>query len=190
MKNRMDIGRIGTWSSVLLAFVVFVCASSSLAETTSKQTANPPEKNVAAMDSTADMVGPVASTKALLKSEEKLRQKRPKPQATIRREEPFVYASRGRRDSFRPLITDSKKGEVVKTDLLQLEGAVLTGVVWSGGEYLAMIKDKDGRSYFLRQGDSVYRGKVISVTQKKAVFQLVEFGEVERVTLSVRSNQG
>jgi len=51
-----------------------------------------------------------------------------------------------------------------------------------------MVKDKSGRSFFLRQGDSVYRGKIITVTQKKAVFQLVEFGEVERITLTVRSN--
>ncbi len=188
MKNRMDIGRTYMWSPVLLAFVVFVCASSSSAETISKQTANLPE-NTSTADSAVNFVGPVASTEALLKSEE-LHQKKTKPQPTIRREEPFVYSSRGRRDSFRPLITDSKKGEVVKTDLLQLEGAVLTGVVWSGGEYLAMVKDKDGRSFFLRQGDSVYRGKVITVTQKKAVFRLVEFGEVERITLSVRSNQG
>jgi hypothetical protein len=188
MKNRMNIGSTAMWSLILTLLVVFICASSSPAETTSEQTTSLPE-NTATSDSTANLVGPVASMKALLKSEEELHQNKPKPQPTIRREDPFVYSSRGRRDAFRPLITDSKKGEEIKTDLLQLEGAILTGVVWSGGEYLAMVKDKDGRSFFLRQGDDVYRGKVITVTQTKAVFQLVEFGEVERITLSVRSNQ-
>ncbi len=189
MKNRMNIGSTVMWSLVLLLIVLFVCASSSPAEPTSKQTASLPE-NTTTADSTANFVGSVTSTEALLKSVEKLYQNKPKPQPTIRREEPFVYSSRGRRDAFRPLITDSKRGEETKTDLLQMEGAVLTGVVWSGGEYLAMVKDKDGRSFFLRQGDTVYRGKVITVTQTKAVFQLVEFGEVERITLTIRSNQG
>ncbi len=187
MKNRINIGRTYVWSPVLLLLVVFVCASSSLAETTSKQKANLPE-NTSTVDSAGSFVGPVASTEALLKSEAELHQKKSKPQPTIRREKPFVYSSRGRRDAFRPLIMDSKRGEETKTDLLQMEGAVLTGVVWSGGEYLVMVKDKDGKSFFLRQGDAVYRGKVITVTQTKAIFQLVEFGEIERITLTIRSN--
>jgi hypothetical protein len=107
----------------------------------------------------------------------------------LRRETPFFYEAGGRRDPFRPLISEMKRGESIVTDLLRLEGAVLTGVVWSSGEYLAMVRDKDGRNFFLREGDAVFRGKVVSVTQTKTVFQLVDFGEVERVTLTVRANE-
>lgn len=107
----------------------------------------------------------------------------------LRRETPFFYEPGGRRDPFRPLISEMKRGESIVTDLLRLEGAVLTGVVWSSGEYLAMVRDKDGRNFFLREGDAVFRGKVVSVTQTKTVFQLVDFGEVERVTLTVRANE-
>jgi hypothetical protein len=109
--------------------------------------------------------------------------------SSLRREEPFAYSSRGRRDPFRPLIKEGKANEDIKTDLLRVDGAVLTGVVWSGGEYLAMVRDKDGNNFFLREGDSVFRGKIVTVTQTKAVFQLVEFGEVERVTLTVRAGE-
>jgi hypothetical protein len=108
----------------------------------------------------------------------------------LRREKPFVYESGGRRDPFRPLIWEGKKGQDIVTNLLVLDGAVLTGVVWSEGEYLAMVRDKNGRTFFLRDGDSVFRGRVVSVSQTKAVFQLAEFGEVERVTLTVRANEG
>ena len=107
----------------------------------------------------------------------------------LRRETPFFYEPGGRRDPFRPLISEMKRGETIVTDLLRLEEAVLTGVVWSSGEYLAMVRDKDGRNFFLREGDAVFRGKVVSVTQTKAVFQLVDFGEVEHVTLTVRANE-
>jgi len=107
----------------------------------------------------------------------------------LRRETPFFYEPGGRRDPFRPLISEMKRGESIVTDLLRLEGAVLTGVVWSAGEFLAMVRDKDGRNFFLREGEAVFRGKVVSVTQTKAVFQLVDFGEVERVTLTVRANE-
>lgn len=111
-------------------------------------------------------------------------------QPSLRRENPFAYQSRGRRDAFRALISDSRKEEKVATDLLCLDDAVLTGVVWSSGEYLAMVRDKDGKNFFLREGDAVFRGRVMTVTQTKAVFRLVEFGEVERITLTVRSNEG
>ncbi|MFH1010485.1 MAG: hypothetical protein V1784_04525 [bacterium] len=107
----------------------------------------------------------------------------------LRREKSFAYDAGGRRDPFRPLIVEGKRGQEVVTSLLQLEGAVLTGVVWSEGEYLAMVRDKNGKNFFLREGDSVFRGRVVSVSQTKAVFQLAEFGEVERVTLTMRAKE-
>lgn len=108
----------------------------------------------------------------------------------LRREKPFTYKSGGRRDPFRALISEKKSDDDVKTDLLRLDGAVLTGVVWSGGEYLAMVRDSDGNNFFLREGDAVFRGRIVTVTQTKAVFRLVAFGEVERVTLTVSAHEG
>ncbi|MBM3325275.1 MAG: pilus assembly protein PilP [Calditrichaeota bacterium] len=109
--------------------------------------------------------------------------------SVLRREKTFTYDAGGRRDPFRPLIVEGKRGQEVVTSLLQLDGAVLTGVVWSEGEYLAMVRDKHGKNFFLREGDPVFRGHVVSVSQTKAVFQLAEFGAVERVTLTVRAKE-
>jgi hypothetical protein len=102
------------------------------------------------------------------------------------REPPVSYESDGNRDPFRALIVDEKKEGEVETDLLRMEGAVLTGVVWSDGMYLAMVKDKDGKTFFLREGDPIYKGKVMTVTQSQASFEYSDFGDYEQVTLKVK----
>ena len=103
----------------------------------------------------------------------------------FRRQEPVRYDPTGRRDPFRPLIRDEKGDEEIKTDLLLYPGAVLTGVVWSEGEYLAMIRDKDGQTFFLREGDQIYQGRVVSVTNSMVTLEVWEFGDYERVTLKI-----
>ncbi|MFZ5433661.1 MAG: hypothetical protein ACOZB3_07810 [Calditrichota bacterium] len=105
--------------------------------------------------------------------------------SVFRREEPVYYERDGNRDPFRALIRDEKKEGEIETDLLRLENAVLTGVVWSEGEYLALVKDKDGKSFFLREGDPVYQGRVLSVTQSRVELEVTEFGDYERVTLKI-----
>jgi hypothetical protein len=104
----------------------------------------------------------------------------------FRRQMPLAYNAEGR-DPFRALIVDEKKEGEIKTDLLRLDGAILTGVVWSEGQYLAMVKDKDGKNFFLRAGDRIYSGSVVSVSQTEAVFDVSEFGDYSRTTLRVQS---
>ena len=103
----------------------------------------------------------------------------------FRRESPFTYNSNGRRDPFRALIADEKKEGEIQTDLLIVEGAVLTGIVWAEGQYLAMIRDKDSRTFFLREGDAVYSGRVTSVAENHIVVDISSFGEYRQVTLKV-----
>jgi len=104
----------------------------------------------------------------------------------FRREEPVEYETNGRRDPFRALLADEKKEGEVETDLLRLEGATLKGVVWSDGSYLALVSDKDGKSFVLREGDLVYQGRVLSVTQSRATFEVSDFGDYQQITLKVR----
>lgn len=103
----------------------------------------------------------------------------------FRREAPIAYSSNGRRDPFRALITDEKKEGPIQTELLIVDGAVLTGIVWADEQYLAMIRDKDGRSFFLREGDAVYSGRVSSVNQNFVTIDISEFGDYHQVTLKV-----
>jgi hypothetical protein len=103
----------------------------------------------------------------------------------FRRESPVVYSSGSRRDPFRPLLSDQKGQGTPDTDLLVVDGANLTGVVWAEGHYLAMVRDKDARTFFLREGDPVYRGRVTTVAQTHIVIELSGFGEYRQVTLKV-----
>ena len=104
----------------------------------------------------------------------------------FRREEPVQYEAAGRRDPFRALLVDEKKEGEIETDLLRLDGANLRGVVWSEGVYLALVTDKDNKSFVLREGDPVYQGRVLSVTQSQAVFEVTDFGDYQKITLKVR----
>lgn len=104
----------------------------------------------------------------------------------FKRHEPVYYEASELRDPFRALVADEKKEGEIQTDLLRMDGAVLTGVVWSDGKYLAMVRDKDNKSFFLREGNAVYSGKVLYVGQTEAVFEISEFGDYTRVTLKVQ----
>jgi hypothetical protein len=106
--------------------------------------------------------------------------------SVFHREHAVVYDAGGKRDPFRALIVDEKKEGEIETDLLRLDGAILTGVVWSDGQYLAMVKDKDQRTFFLREGDPVYKGKVVIVTQSQATFGVSDFGDYDEVTLKLK----
>jgi hypothetical protein len=104
----------------------------------------------------------------------------------FRREQPVKYQAAGRRDPFRALLVDEKKEGEIETDLLRIEGAALRGVVWSEGVYLALVTDKDSKSFVLREGDPIYQGRVLSVTQSQAVFEVSDFGDYQKITLKVR----
>jgi hypothetical protein len=106
--------------------------------------------------------------------------------SVFHRETPVTYEALGRRDPFRALLTDDKGKADIDTDLLLLEGAVLKGVVWSEGQYLAIVKDKSGRTFFLREGDPIYQGRVMMVTQSQAVFEIADFGDYDQITLKVK----
>jgi hypothetical protein len=105
----------------------------------------------------------------------------------FRRQTPVAYLANGRRDPFRALVIDERKEGEIETDLLRMEHAALTGVVWSDGEYVAMLRDKDGYNFLLREGDPVFNGRMTAVTQSQAVFDIVEFGDYQQIVLKVAS---
>jgi hypothetical protein len=105
--------------------------------------------------------------------------------SVFRREPPVSYSAVSPRDPFRALLVDGSGDPEPKTDLLIVDGANLTGVVWAEGQSLATVKDKKSRSFFLRNGDPVYKGRVASITQTSITFEISGFGEYRQVTLKV-----
>jgi hypothetical protein len=179
------------WLCTLLALALLIGGSTALGQTDK----SPSPKRERVITDT-DRASQLTDTTSVIFPDETTTTPSGTPQQTgphrssLRREEPFAYDSRGRRDPCRPLISERKADDDIKTDLLRVDGAVLTGVVWSSGQYLAMVRDKDGNNFFLREGDAVFRGKLVTVTQTKAIFRLVDFGEVEQVILTVRAKEG
>lgn len=183
-----------------LTFAIVLLVSGVLAqdENPAKRKKLAPREPVAQESDNAERDGEVLSTEASgldslgvlpheMTTEAQGGTRRVKLETTVfKRHEPVQYLAAGLRDPFRALVSDEKKEGEVKTDLLRIEEAVLTGVVWSDGKYLAMVKDKDGKSFFLREGDQIYKGRVLYVGQAEAVFEVSEFGDYNRITLKVQ----
>jgi len=90
-----------------------------------------------------------------------------------------TYASGGR-DPFRSLLLADPD-----YSLLDLEDARLVGVAWNHEQMMAMIEDKRGRAWSLRDGDHVQNGRLVRVTTSAAVFDTWLFGNSERKVLEL-----
>ena len=71
----------------------------------------------------------------------------------------FNYEAKGRRDPFRPLIAPkvASPAKRVRPGLpgLRVAELKLTGIIWGGRGYYALIEAPDGKGYVLRQNDLV-----------------------------------
>ena len=101
----------------------------------------------------------------------------------FRRQEVFKYSNRGRRDPFKPLVSEGI-GEI-KTDLLNIEEATLTGIIWMGDHMVALFKDNKGKSYYMKKGDAVYKGRILEIQDNSVIVSISEFGASRRLELKV-----
>jgi Tfp pilus assembly protein PilP len=80
----------------------------------------------------------------------------------------FSYDPAGRRDPFRSLVEQTKadKGPRPKGIAGMLISEVdLVGIVQKGKDYLAFFNGSDNKGYFLRVGDQLYDGRIISINR-------------------------
>ncbi|HSQ78633.1 MAG TPA: pilus assembly protein PilP [Nitrospirota bacterium] len=114
--------------------------------------------------------------------------------------EVFSYRPSGRRDPFAPIVTKQEKKSRI-SDLPPLERYnisefKLSGIVWGGFGYNAVLEGPDGKGYFIRVGTILgpNRGVVKKITQNMIVieekFKNV-MGETERkeITVQLRKKQ-
>ncbi len=88
----------------------------------------------------------------------------------------YTYNPAGRRDPFAPIIVkESKKGKEDRPPLerYNLSEFKLTGIIWGGFGYNAMLEGPDGKGYFVRVGTIVgpNRGVVKKITQNTMVIE-------------------
>jgi len=113
---------------------------------------------------------------------------------------PYSYNPQGRRDPFAPIIVQAEPkarganlSPLERYDLSQFK---MTGVVWGGYGYNAMIEGPDGKGYFIKVGTIIgpNRGVVKKITQQKMVVEekyKTFSGETERkeIVIELRKKQ-
>ena len=123
--------------------------------------------------------------------------------ATIVEKQPemeFSYNSGGRRDPFAPIMEkedkQAKASERPPLERYNLFDFKLSGVVWGGFGYNAMLEGPDGKGYFVRTGTIIgpNKGVIKKITQTKMVVEekFKNFsGEIERkeIVIELRKKQ-
>ncbi len=89
------------------------------------------------------------------------------------------YAIIGERNLFKPFKVGKKEAPSILPEkkekpsirrMPEFEGMVLTGIVFIGDEFRAIIEDKRGKkSSFLRKGEEIHGAKVLTITEKTVV---------------------
>lgn len=86
------------------------------------------------------------------------------------------YESGGKRDPFESLAPEvEEEGQKLKGQF-NYEGAVLNGIVDTGNDMYALVTDKDGLGYVLREGYRVFGGYVTDITADAIAFHIVKYG--------------
>ena len=89
----------------------------------------------------------------------------------------YSYNPQGRRDPFAPIVVSaerkaqgSNRSPLERYDLNEFK---LTGIVWGGFGYNAMIEGPDGKGYFVRVGTIIgpNKGIIKKITQNKMVVE-------------------
>ncbi|HAR46898.1 MAG TPA: hypothetical protein DCS42_00500 [Nitrospiraceae bacterium] len=89
---------------------------------------------------------------------------------------PYTYQPKGRRDPFMPLIVKEqhkKRANLPPLERYDISEFKLSGIVWGGFGYNAILEGPDGKGYFIRQGTIIgpNRGVVKSITKTGVVVE-------------------
>jgi len=98
--------------------------------------------------------------------------------------EKFYYSDRGKRDPFTPLLGAGVKKELARG--LNVEQAELIGTIWGIDGYIALVKEKGGVGYVLKEGDRVVGGRVANITQNSITFNMLQYGVRSKITLKLK----
>lgn len=94
------------------------------------------------------------------------------------------YRTTAFRDPFLPLI--GGVAGTFSTDLPVLENLKLVGILEDIDGNRALLEDSGGNGYMLISNDRVKNGYLVSVTRKKAIFQITEYGWTRTVALELK----
>ncbi len=122
------------------------------------------------------------------------------PKAEVHPEDVYSYQPAGRRDPFMPLISKKenrpRSGELPPLERYNISEFKLSGIIWGGFGYNALLDAPDGKGYFVRVGSIIgpNRGVIKRITQNAIVIEerfKNEMGETQRkeITVELRKKQ-
>ena len=106
----------------------------------------------------------------------------------IRRNE-FFYQSFGRSDPFASLVGGEFE-PLASADLVDLNSALLVGVMWGSGDRFGRVEDGDGFGYILRVGDRVRNGRVTAIREDRLTARVTLYGISNNVVLKLERTEG
>lgn len=94
------------------------------------------------------------------------------------------YRTTSFKDPYMPLI--GRMTGTLSSGLPVLENLKLVGILEDIDGNRALLEDSEGNGYILMPNDRVKNGYVVSVTKKKAIFQITEYGWTRTVALDLK----
>ncbi|MEO0251109.1 MAG: AMIN domain-containing protein [candidate division WOR-3 bacterium] len=110
-------------------------------------------------------------------------QKAQEPQAKLQFGEKYFYSSRGKKDPFKPEVMEEEE------ELLNVSEAKLLGIIRSEEGNVALLQDRRGVGYVLKEGDRVRNGRVVRIESDRVVFATVDFGFTRRIELKLEEEK-
>ncbi|MCD6245596.1 hypothetical protein J7J58_01725 [candidate division WOR-3 bacterium] len=96
--------------------------------------------------------------------------------------EQYSFKSAGKRDIFEPLLSKTKG-----TESLNLDNAVLTGIIEGPNGRVALIKEFGGQGYVLKENDKIADGYVKKIGEDYIIFETHQFGVVSETKFKLES---
>ncbi|HOK23127.1 MAG TPA: AMIN domain-containing protein [Candidatus Hydrothermia bacterium] len=97
--------------------------------------------------------------------------------------EKYFYSSRGKKDPFEPEVIEGEE------ELLNVSEAKLLGIIRSEEGNVALLQDRRGVGYVLKEGDKVRNGRVVRIESDRVVFATVDFGFTRRIELKLEEKE-
>jgi len=106
-----------------------------------------------------------------------------KPSYKVEFGEKYFYSSRGKKDPFQP---ESLPGG---EELLNVSEAKLLGIIKTDEGNIALLQDRRGVGYVLKEGDRVRNGRVVRIESDRVIFATVDFGFTRIIELKLEEEQ-
>ena len=95
------------------------------------------------------------------------------------------YKAGNVRDPFMPLV-GTRKASMVPGEVPEIENQSIVGIFHDESGRQALLEDTNGNGFILKPNDRIQNGYLVSIQQRKAIFQISEYGWTRTVALKLQ----